>query len=42
MVFVLEENEKWVNGYEGMYSVDTTGQIYSYKSGSKVKLIGVS
>jgi hypothetical protein len=40
MSFVLEENEKWVNGYEGMYSVDTTGQVYSYKRGTKVKLAG--
>jgi hypothetical protein len=40
MSFVLEENEKWVNGYEGMYSVDTTGQVYSYKRGSKLKHIG--
>lgn len=40
MNFVLEGNEKWVNGYEGMYSVDTTGQVYSYKRGSKLNHIG--
>lgn len=40
MSFVLEENEKWVSGYEGMYSVDTTGQVYSYKRGTKAKLVG--
>lgn len=28
----LKDNEKWVDGYEGLYSVCTEGNVYSYKS----------
>lgn len=38
MTFKLADNEKWVAGYEGMYSVDTEGNVYSYKRGSKLAL----
>lgn len=39
-VIQLEENEKWINGYEGMYSVDSSGEVYSYKRKSKKALAG--
>ena len=31
-VIELKDNEKWVAGYEGLYSVCTEGNVYSYKS----------
>jgi hypothetical protein len=40
MSFVLAENEKWISGYEGIYSVDKTGEIYSYYKGTKNRLVG--
>lgn len=35
---MLDKNEKWINGYEGMYSIDTTGNVYSYRRGAKRKM----
>ena len=40
MNFVLAENEKWINGYEGMYSVDSGGEVYSYRRKSKKAMAG--
>ncbi len=28
----LQEGERWVKGYKGSYAVNTSGQIYSYRS----------
>jgi hypothetical protein len=39
-MYELAENEKWVTGYDGMYSVDTTGEVYSYRRGKKHKMVG--
>lgn len=37
---VLPENEKWVVGSEGVYSVSYEGEIYSYRDNKKVQLKG--
>lgn len=37
---VLPENEKWVIGSEGIYSVSYEGEIYSYRDNKKVQLKG--
>lgn len=31
-------DEKWVIGYENSYSIDESGNVYSFKKGEKVKL----
>lgn len=36
----LPENEKWISGYEGVYSVNTDGDIISYKKEKRLKLKG--
>ena len=33
MTFKLADNEKWIAGYEGSYSVDTEGNVRSYMCG---------
>ena len=40
MSIVLAENEKWISGYEGMYSVDSGGEVYSYRRKSKRAMAG--
>lgn len=40
MNIALAENEKWVDGYEGMYSVDTDGNVYSYRRVAKKPMVG--
>ena len=37
---MLENNERWVVGYEGAYSVTPTGGVYSYKRKKKRLLVG--
>lgn len=36
----LAENEKWIPGMEGHYTADMSGEVYSYKSGSKKRMQG--
>lgn len=38
MTFKLADNEKWIAGYEGSYSVDTEGNVWSYKRTPRRKL----
>lgn len=38
MTFKLADNEKWIAGYEGSYSVDTEGNVWSFMYGRKRKL----
>lgn len=35
MKISLQNNEKWVKGFEGMYSVTTEGEVISYKRGRR-------
>ena len=34
----MEQNERWAPNYAGIYSIDTNGNIYSYKFKKKKKL----
>ena len=34
----LPPNERWIDGYDGIYSVTESGEIYSYKCGKKKAL----
>lgn len=36
----LPPNERWIDGYDGIYSVTESGEIYSYKCGEKKALKG--
>lgn len=38
MTFKLADNEKWIAGYEDMYSVDTDGNVWSYRRQNRRKL----
>lgn len=41
---ILADNEKWIAGYEGLYSVTTEGNVYSWNykgTGKKRKLRGI-
>jgi hypothetical protein len=38
LTFKLADNEKWVQGFEGIYSVDMTGSVNSYHRKKKKKL----
>jgi len=36
----MNSNEKWIQGYENRYTVDTKGQVRSYKKNGSIHLIG--
>ncbi len=36
----MNSNERWISGYEGRYTVDTEGQVRSYKKNGNIHLIG--
>ena len=36
-LFELSDNERWIEGWEGIYSVDTNAHVYTYKTGEKVR-----